>query len=50
MKFKCLFQLLIAPDDTYILIVKQDKEPTENEDKTEATITWSAGQERQECQ
>ena len=34
---KCLFQLLIAPDDTYILIVKQDKEPTE--DKTEATIT-----------
>ena len=45
---KCLFQLLIAPDDTYILIVKQDKEPTE--DKTEATITWSAGQERQECQ
>ena len=31
-----MFQLLIAPDDTYILIVQQNKEKDEGEPKAES--------------
>ena len=31
-----MFQLLIAPDDTYILIVQQNKEKDEEEPKAES--------------